>query len=190
MSIAALSLSLAPSGAMERIQRIGRFGRILALSAIVLAVAGTAWVWTDASLVERTARTQLGLGDRPFTLSTRTWLLAFVLSLIPIGLFIYGMANVAGLFGCFANGRVFVTRNAAYIARIGWTFVAMGLVAFPLRPLIEFALTLDNAPGQRSISIALSLEMLAHGVIGAGLLAIATVLREAVRLHDENQQFV
>lgn len=66
----------------------------------------------------------------------------------------------------------------------------MGLVAFPLRPLIELALTLDNAPGQRSVSIALSLEMLANGVTGAGLLAIATVLREAVRLHDENQQFV
>lgn len=190
MSIPLSVPSSASSAAMRRIQRIGRLGRFLALGAIVLAVAGTAWVWTDATLVERTARAQLGLGDRPFTLTPRTWLLAFVLSLIPIGLFIYAMANVAGLFGCFASGRVFVTRNAAYIARIGWTFVAMGLVAFPLRPLIELALTLDNAPGQRSVSIALSLEMLANGVTGAGLLAIATVLREAVRLHDENQQFV
>jgi hypothetical protein len=190
MPIASSSLPLAPSAAIERIQRIGRLGRILAVSAIVLAVAGTAWVWTDASLVEKTARTQLGLGDRPFTLTTRTWLLAFVLSFVPIGLFIYGMANVAGLFGCFANGRVFVTRNASYLARIGWTFIAMGLAAIPLRPLIDLALTLDNEPGPRSVSLALDLEMLAHGVIGAGLLAIATVVREAVRLHDENQQFV
>ncbi|GJD97602.1 DUF2975 domain-containing protein [Methylobacterium iners] len=155
-----------------------------------MAVGGFVWAWSDPALIERAARAHLGLTEQTVTLTPRVFALMLLLSLIPLALFVYGMANVARLFHAFARGRVFALENAEAVARIGWTFVVSGLAASPLRTLLGLVLALDNLPGHRSLTVAFSLETLANVVTGVGLVAIAVVIREAVRLHDENRQFV
>jgi hypothetical protein len=177
-----------PTG-LKRIKRIGKVGRGIALAGVALVASVTLWGWSDTMLIEGAARTHLGLKEGSIALTTQIVFLTFVFSLIPAGLLIYGMGKVAQLFHSFATGRVFAVENADYVSQLGWTFIAAGLANSPLRALVGFfwGLTL---PGYRSLTLAFGMETLVFMLVGAGLLAIAVVLREAVRLHHENQQFV
>lgn len=176
--------------ALGRIQAIGRIGRALAFGAIAVALAGTVWVWSDPVLIEGLARRELGLGAYPIALTLRGRMLALAVSLVPLGLFVFGMANVAGLFGRFARGRVFDLANTAALTRIGWTMVLAALAGPVVRALAMAALTLDNPPGQRVVAIGLGTDQITALVTGIGVLALAAVLREAIRLADENRGFV
>ena len=75
-------------------------------------------------------------------------------------------------------------------ARVGWLLTAMG-VATPLaRALQSVALTFDNPSGQKQLAITLDPGTFGVLAAGAALVAFGLVLKEAVRLADENQSFV
>lgn len=80
--------------------------------------------------------------------------------------------------------------NATELSRIGWLLFAFGAVAPIIRPLQSVALTFDNPPGQKQLAITLHPGVFGALAAGAVLVAFGLVLREAVRLADENQSFV
>ena len=64
----------------------------------------------------------------------------------------------------------------------GWRFLWAGLALL--------ALALANPPGERQLALTLSSEHYLCLLFGLMLLAIAAVMREAVRVADENAEFI
>ncbi len=71
-----------------------------------------------------------------------------------------------------------------------WLLTALGLATPLARTLQGLALTFDNPPGQRQLAISIDPGTFGALAAGAALVAFGLVLREAVRLSDENQSFV
>ena len=78
----------------------------------------------------------------------------------------------------------------AALANAMLLLVACGAATPVVRALQSIAMTIDNPPGQRHLAITLDPGVFAAMAAGAALIAFGYVLREAIRLSDENQSFV
>lgn len=155
---------------------------------------GLIWLWTDAEALARHARSPIGIGigidNAPVAPSARGYWAAFALAWIPAGLFILAMLRLGGLFRAFGEGRVLVEENASGLLRVGWLLAGFGAATPIVRAVQSMALTFDNPAGHRQIAIMLDPGIFAALAAGATLIAFGHVLREAIRLSDENQSFV
>lgn len=175
---------------MARLRRVSAVARILCFAAAALMAFGTIWLWRDPELLAAYIRATIGLSAPVGPPSERGYWIALAIGLVPAGLFVAAMLRLAGLFGRFGRGQVLEEENAQRLTRVGWLLTAMG-VATPLsRMLQSIALTFDNPPGQRHLAVTLDPGMFGALAAGAALVAFGLVLKEAVRLADENQSFV
>ena len=154
---------------------------IVVLTALGFVIPG----WTRNLLLARLGGAGAAL---PLTPSGR--LGAAGISAVPVGVMVWGLWRVRALFRDFAAGRVFTESAARHLQMFG---VAV-LVQAPLGPLsataLALALSLANPPGQRLLVITFSINDYFALVVGGVLVAVATVMREAARLADENASFV
>lgn len=176
--------------AMARLRRVSAVARIFCFAAAVLMAVGVVWLWLDPGKLADYARGTIGVSAPIGPLSERGYWIALTIGLVPAGLFVAAMLRLASLFGRFGRGLVLEEENAQRLTRVGWLLTAMG-VATPLtRGLQSVALTFDNPSGQKQLAITLDPGTFGALAAGAALVAFGLVLREAVRLADENQSFV
>lgn len=176
--------------AMARLRRVSTVARILCFAAAALMAIGTVWLWRDPEQLAAYARGTVGVSAPIGPLSERGYWIALTIGLVPAGLFVAAMLRLASLFGRFGRGQVLEEENAQRLVRVGWLLTAMG-VATPLtRGLQSVALTFDNPSGQKQLAITLDPGVFGALAAGAALVAFGLVLKEAVRLADENQSFV
>lgn len=188
--MAAMSNSVQGRSAMARLRRVSTLARVLCFAAAALMAVGAVWLWRDPEQLAAYARSTIGVSAPIGSLSERGYWAALTIGLVPAGLFVAAMLRLSSLFGRFGRGQVLEEENAQRLTRVGWLLTAMG-VATPLaRALQSVALTFDNPSGQKQLAI--TLDPGTFGVLAAGvaLVAFGLVLREAVRLADENQSFV
>jgi hypothetical protein len=176
--------------AMARLRRVSMVARILCIVAAALMAFGAVWLWRDPEQLAAYARSTIGVSAPVGPLSERVYWVALTIGLVPAGLFVAAMLRLSSLFGRFGRGRVLEEENARRLTRVGWLLTAMG-VATPLaRGLQSVALTFDNPSGQKQLAITLDPGTFGALAAGAALVAFGLVLKEAVRLADENQSFV
>lgn len=176
--------------AMARLRRVSTVARILCYAAAALMAFGLVWLWRDPEQLAAYARGTIGVSAPIGPLSERGYWIALTVGLVPAGLFVAAMLRLASLFGRFGRGQVLEEENAQRLTQVGWLLTAMG-VATPLaRGLQSVALTFDNPSGQKQLAITLDPGMFGALAAGAALVAFGLVLKEAVRLADENQSFV
>ncbi|QEL26271.1 DUF2975 domain-containing protein [Bosea sp. F3-2] len=176
--------------AAGRLRRVSRWARAFSYAAALLMLFGLLWLWTDAEALARHARSTIGLGNAPLASSARGYRAAFALAWIPAALFVLAMLRLGSLFRAFGEGRVLVEENAAGLLRVGWLLAGFGAATPIVRTAQSMALTFDNPEGQRHIAVMLDPGIFAALAAGATLIAFGLVLREAIRLSDENQSFV
>jgi hypothetical protein len=168
------------SQAMMWVTTIG-IGLIVVLTALGFLIPD----WTRNALLARLGQAGSAL---PLSLSAR--LVAGAISAVPIGVMLWGLWQVRALFRDFAEGRVFTENDARRLQMFGVAVLAQA----PLGPLIgtalALALSLANPPGRRLLVIAFSINDYFALIVGGVLVAVATVMREAARLADENASFV
>jgi hypothetical protein len=156
-------------------------GLIVVLTAVGIAIPD----WTRNALLARVGQAGSAL---PLALPGR--LAAGAISAVPIGVMLWGLWQVRALFRGFAAGRVFTADAARRLQLFGVAVLAQA----PLGPLtataLALALSLANPPGQRLLVITFSINDYFALVVGGVLIAVATVMREAARLADENASFV
>lgn len=176
--------------AMARLRRVSTVARILCIAAAALMAFGAVWLWRDPEQLAAYARGTIGVSAPVGPLSERGYWAALTIGLVPAGLFVAAMLRLSSLFGRFGRGQVLEEENAQRLARVGWLLTAMG-VATPLtRAAQSVALTFDNPSGQKQLAITLDPGTFGVLAAGAALVAFGLVLKEAVRLADENQSFV
>jgi hypothetical protein len=188
--MAAIPNSVQGRSAIARLRRVSTVARILCIAAAALMAVGAIWLWLDPEQLAAYARTTIGVSAPVDPLSERGYWAALTIGLVPAGLFIAAMLRLSSLFGRFGRGQVLEEENAQRLTRVGWLLTAMG-VATPLtRGLQSVALTFDNPSGQKQLAITLDPGVFGALAAGAALVAFGLVLKEAVRLADENQSFV
>ena len=179
-----------PDGSLLRLRRISVMARVFCYAAAALMVFGMVWLWRDPESLASYARGTVGLGGGPIAPSVRGYWIALVLGAVPAGLFIAAMLSLSVLFGRFGRGLVLEEENARRLGRVGWLFVGFGLATPVARMLQSVALTFDNPAGQKQLAVTLDPGTFGALAAGAALVAFGLVLKEAVRLSDENQSFV
>lgn len=173
-----------------RLRRVSLAVRLLCYAAAGLMAFGMVWLWSDPDSLALHARGAIGLNAAAIAPSARGYWAALLLGTVPAGLFIAAMLGLAALFARFGKGRVLEEANAVRLGRIGWLFVALGLATPVARALQSVALTFDSPAGQKQLAITLDPGIFGALAAGAALVAFGLVLKEAVRLADENQSFV
>jgi len=162
---------------------------LTALGALMLCLLPAVF-WLSPDWVRAAGPEMAGLGSQPMTLDARALALGAASSLPAIALGLFTFWNLWQLFGEYGQGRVFGRAAQRHLRLFAWGMLASALLAPLLRSAIGVALTLGNPVGQRLLVIGLSWNDYLAVLSGAVLLAIATVMAEAVRLAEENERFV
>ncbi|MDQ0317271.1 DUF2975 domain-containing protein [Amorphus orientalis] len=175
---------------LDRLRRLSRAFELLSLAGIVglVALVAAALVLPQVSHILWESR--LGALDGGAPVQPVGRILAVLVMAVPIAVAVYGLLAVRRLFAEFARGEILTERAAAHLQ----TFAVTVLLQAPLTPLVSagmsLALTYANPPGSRALMISLSSHDYFALLVGAVLLAAATVMREAARLARENAAFV
>lgn len=159
------------------------------LGAALLCLVPTLF-WLTPDWVRAKGPAMAGLGDHPFVIDDRALAFGALGSLPAIALGLFALWQLWQLFGEYREGRVFSLLAQRLLRRFAWAMLAAALLAPFQRAWVGIVLTLGNPPGQRLLVIELSWNDYVSILSGAVLLAIATVMAEAVRLAEENESFV
>ena len=129
-----------------------------------------------------------GLAVAEFTALDRIG--GYVISMLPAAIGVWGFLNLARLFGRFAAGDLFDAENAVRLRRFAVSLLAVVPAKVVAHALLSVWLTRDMPPGSRQLQISVSSDDIVLFAIGLLMVALATVLREAAEIAEENRQFV
>lgn len=186
-----LALPRSPAAASAlRLKRLCTLVRLLVVLGVLVALTVPGWLWSSPDWVREQAQRLPEMAGKPMTLDARAlWLFALAhLPSLVIDLFL--LWQLWQLFGDYGRGDVFSRRALKHLRR----FSVGVLVSAALAPLAQtaatLAVTLGNAPGQRQLVIGLSSDDYTRVLVGAVLVAITSVMAQAVQVAEENAEFV
>lgn len=173
----------------------GRLGRVV-LVVRALCVLGVTtlltvpfWFWLSPENVRALGPQMAGVAGG-IAVDDRARALGAAVSLLPVAVGLYALWQLWRLFAEYGAGRVFGREAQARLKRFAWALLAAALLAPLVRAVMSVVLTLGNPPGQRQLVIGLSWDDYLAVLLAAVLIAIATVMAEAVRVAEENEGFV
>lgn len=177
-----------PRPASPPLRRLVVVVRALCLLGALTLLAVPAWFWLSPDWV-REASLQIA-GVHETTVDERAVRLGAALTLLPIALGLYALWQLWRLFAEYGEGRVFGRTALLHLRRFAWALLGSALLAPLVRAAMSVVLTLGNPPGRRMLAIGLSWNDYMAVLLAAVLIAIATVMAEAVRVAEENAGFV
>lgn len=117
-------------------------------------------------------------------------ILGFVFSLIPLAVGIYGLLKLRQLFALYRQSKFFSGENVLCLRAFAASLFANALLTPLTGALISVALTINNPPGERTLSISLGSPQLLMAFIAAIFFIIAWIMVEGRKLADENEQII
>ncbi len=172
-----------PNPNLLRIQRVSRRFRWLFNVLIISTPIATILFWVFFDELTQ------GKMDLPITLysplSTTSLLLAGIASLLPMSITLYNLITLRNLFRLYEQGIVFAKENAQCFKRLGYSLIAWVIAHIIYIPLLSLALTFENPPGMRAITIQFGILEPLILIIGAIVVFISWIMREATKLEDE-----
>ena len=118
-------------------------------------------------------------------LSVASLSLAFLVSLLPVGVALYGLMILESLFKLYEKGIVFSQQNVRFFRRLGYTLLAWVAANALFTPLISVVITFNNPPGSRELVAQFGVLDFSTLVIGAVVLLLSWVMNEGRKLEDE-----
>jgi hypothetical protein len=158
---------------------------------IVVALVSVAVWWRIPAAILDAQMEELVRADRPvgpfsplkqMIVTGLAWGFALTSVLIPTG--------AAVVFRAFASGRVFDAPAVRSVRFFGWMVVAFAVAQTLTPTVMQFALTADNPPGTRVLTLGLSSTHVTTLLVGLVVLAIAQVYSRAAEIADEHGQIV
>ena len=177
--------------ATTNLQRISRTSRqFIRLLQILLVVAplvdGAIWIFMNDLFAPMQQEMLPAFVRLPLPASARV--LAFCVSLLPLGLFLYAIATLIRLFRLYENGMIFAADNVRCFRLLSRVLISWCLVGILTDPLMSIALTLHHPAGEHILSIGLGSPDLTALLIG-GILAVITRVMDEARTLKEEQDF-
>ena len=172
---------------LRRLRLLARVVRILIVFGVVTLLGVNAWTWSSP---EHALEMLRKVTSAPFQVSTRTCVVGALFSLIPTTVILIALHRLWGLFGEYAQGRVF--SRAALVNLRG--FARWLLVDTAVSPvyaaLLSVVASWENGPGHREVALQLGSNDYVQLLFGVVVLAISTVMVEAARVAEDNEGFV
>ena len=162
--------------------------RALCVLGALSLIAVPLWFWASPEAIAGLAPSMVGVTE--MSIDARAQWLGATLSLLPVSLGLYALWQLWRLFTEYAGGRVFGRAALAHLRRFAWALLGTALLAPLVRAATSVALTLGNPPGRRMLVVGFSWNDYMAVLLAAVLIAIATVMAEAVRVAEENEGFV
>lgn len=183
--------------AMNKIQKYSRRVRhILQFLFIIIPIA-TVYYWltiqTDSDFLIQIGLIEPGqqiqaFTQAPLTLSTRLW--ALLASLLPCGVVMYALNQLIALFRRYEQADIFSVLTVSYYQKLGYVFFYWALASFIYRGLISVALSFNNPPGERVLTLSFGSMDLMVILCGFVVLIISWVMKEAQKIADEHMHTI
>jgi len=184
-----MSLSRPQTAPMDRVRRIARWVRAMALvGGIVLLTLGVT-LWMSPTWVAKVAASEAGIDMTSPVTPAMQWGGALV-GMVPVSLGLFALFQVWQLFGDYGRGAIFTPGATLRLRRLAWSLIGVAAAQVVARTATGLVLTMNNPPGQKMLVIRLSSHDYVLLLFGVLLLAIAWVMVEATRLAQENAEFV
>lgn len=176
--------------AQPHLHRLCQWVRTLVLLGALGQLAALSSFWASPEWIMRAAPQMTDLAGQSITVDARARWLGAAISLLPLALCWYGLWQLWRLFGHYARGRALTALAQQPLRRFAWALLLMAPAGPLFRAALGVVLTLGNPPGQRVLALGISSNDYLLFLLGLVLLAIATVMAEAVRAAEENREFV
>lgn len=120
-----------------------------------------------------------------FPLPFSALFLGFLVTMLPIGASMIGIHYLKQLFGLYEREQFFQMGNVLCFKKIARVLIWLFLTGIVSNSLLSIALTLQNPPGHRLITIELSSNDLTVLLLGLILAVISWVMEEGRKLQEE-----
>ncbi len=118
-------------------------------------------------------------------LSFVTLMLAYLVSLLPVSVAMFGVVTLIKLFRLYEHAIVFSAENVKHLHRLGYSLILWVISGMIFTTLISVVLTSGNPPGQRMIVAQFVLADFSMLIIGAIVVLISWVMDEGRKLAEE-----
>lgn len=183
-------IAQAGSAPQPHLRRLCQWVRALVLLGALGQLAVLVSFWASPGWIARAAPQMTDLAGHAITLDAQARWLGAAVSLLPLALCWYGLWQLWHLFGHYARGQALTAAAQQPLRRFAWALLLMAPAGPLFRAALGVVFTLGNPPGQRVLALGISSNDYLLLLVGLVLLAIATVMAEAVRAAEENREFV
>lgn len=177
-----------PHDLRKRLRRMAWLVRILIVIGALSAVGCTLWVWVVPghahSQIKEAAEVDID------QMALHTQVAGGLWTLLPIGIVLLSLHRLWRLFGEYAQARVFSQRALLNLRGFARCVLAMAFTSPIYGAVLSVIVTFDRKPGTRELNLSFTSGDFAMLLIGAVLLAIASVMAEAARVAEDNAGFV
>ncbi len=122
--------------------------------------------------------------------SSLSLLTGFLVSMVPAGILMWGIASLRILFGHFLDGEIFSLTTMLLVRRFARSTLLFAMAHLLTIPILSVVLTLNNPPSQRAVSLSISSNDIFFFFISGLFFAVAWVMGEGRKIAEENSQIV
>ena len=170
---------------LERIQKNSRKLGLLFSALLVLIPLANGAFW----LLFNSLPTGF-ISELPVTvqqdLSPLTLGLAFLISLVPLSVVLFGVQSLRKLFALYERAVFFSSDNVHCFRDLGYALMVWVAASTLYTTVLSVILTLPNPPGQRQVVLQFGSGDLGILIAGAIVIVIARIMNEARLIEDEN----
>ena len=126
----------------------------------------------------------------PETITPSMQICGFLISMISVGILLYGLSRLHRLFRLFEEGEMFSLAAVSHLRSFSLSILVSAIASPIVGGLLSMLLTLNNPPGERALSLSFGSGELQTAFVGGVFLTVAHILCEGRRIADENAQIV
>ena len=180
---------MAPDNGLSRIQRTSRRFRLFFQALVFLIPLANLVFWISFNALP--AGFLQNLPVVPINpLPVQVLAAGFLVSLLPLGVVVFGLLTLRRLFLLYEGGIIFSGANVHCFRRLGYAFIAWAVANLLYTPLLSVILTAANPPGEKALVLQFGSPHLATLITGGVVLLIAWVMDEGRKLEDEQAHTV
>lgn len=185
---------------MEKIRKYSKFLKIFFWVSLCFMVIMPIIMWSLYPFPEVIRKTMMAYGFAPTVipdgikiLYPMTWsvkILGLMADIIPTIALAYVFFNLTKLFSAFEHNHIFEVNNVKIIRSIGWGLIVNQILSPISEALVTAIVSWKNPHGYGVIKVSLGPANFGIIILAIITLVIAWIFLEAVKLREENQQFV
>ena len=175
---------------IKRIQRLSLVMQWLCWLAIVVAPTLVIGIWVNFQDLASLIIDPGTINYQAEHIGPINLLLGCAISMIPTGILIYGLFRLKALFLLYQQAKFYTEANIKHLRAFATALFAKALITPITGALISVVITMNNPPGQRSLSIGFGSNEIAAGFIAAVFMIIASIMIEGRKIAEENAEIV
>jgi hypothetical protein len=173
----------------ERLKRNSRRLRTLFIALLALAPVLTAIFWIGVGMGNDVLGHSLPVKVDP-DIPASSLVMAFLISMVPAGVFMYALYQLVKLFGYYSTGVIFSHETVAAIRTLGKAIITFEIIDFLSSIGLGVVLTLHRGTGQRLLLVSIDNTDIYALVAGFSVLTIAWVMDEARKLKEDQELII